>query len=930
MPVMGASREPRLLGRAAEREALGRLLEEARAERSAVLVIRGEAGVGKTALLDYCARQAAGFRVARIAGVESEMELPFAAVHQLCAPLLGCVDALAVPQQTALRVAFGLSSGDAPNRFVVGLAALNLVAESAVKTPLLCLVDDAQWLDAASGQVLGFVARRLLAESVVFVFAVCDRPERREFPGLPELTLRGLAEADARALLATAVAGRLDAGVRDRLIAETRGNPLALLELAQGPGTGHEPGGFGAVPARELSERIETSYVQRLAELPEDAHRLLLVAAADPLGDPVLLFRAAERLGIERTRAPDDTQGLLAIGERVTFLHPLVRSVIYRTAPPHDRRAVHLTLAEMTDPQADGDRRAWHLAAAALGPDEEVASELERSADRAQARAGIAAAAAFLRRSVELTRDPARRIERALAAAQASLHAGRFDAALEALAAAEVGALNELQAARVELLRGEIALASGSAADAAPLLLKAARRLEPLDLALARETYLSACGAAMFAGPTGADDLLRVGRAVAALPPPTGDPRAVYMLLDGLALLITDGRAAAAPRLLQAAGAFAGDGASIEERLRWGWMATAASNALWDDDGLRAVCRRQIEVAREAGALEQLPIYLIALATATARSGDFAAASLLVAEADAVTEATGTRLAPFAAKLLLASLRGGEAEVAALKQATMNQAASSQQGIAATVADWTTAILYNGLGRYEEALIAARRASSAAGDQFAAMWALPELIEAATHRGEAAIASEALKRLVETTEAAGSDFGLGIEARCRALLREGDGAEPLHHEAIERLRRTRQRSELARAHLLYGEWLRRAGRRRAAREQLHTAHEMFTAMEMGAFAERAQRERLATGEKARRRAAETRDVLTLQEAQIARLARDGLSNPEIAVRLFLSPRTVEWHLKKVFSKLGISSRQALRDALPSADPDANSVSAPTH
>ena len=891
--------------------------------------IRGEAGVGKTALLDYCARQAAGFRVARIAGVESEMELPFAALHQLCAPLLGHVDALAAPQQTALRVALGLSSGDAPNRFMVGLAALSLLAEVAVERPLLCLVDDAQWLDAASSQVLGFVARRLLAESVVIVLAVRDPPDQREFAGLPELAIGGLAEADARALLATAVPGRLDAGVRNTLVAETRGNPLALLELAHEWTTGQQPGGFEAVPAREPSERIESSFEQRLAGLPEDVRKLLLVASADPVGDPALLFRAAERLGIRATPTSDDADGLLAIGERVAFLHPLVRSVVYRTASPHDRRAVHLTLAETTDPQVDADRRAWHLAAAARGPDEAVASELERSADRAQARAGIAAAAAFLRRSVELTRDPARRIERALAAAQASLHAGTFDAALEALAAAEVGALDELQGARVELLRGEIALASGSAADAAPLLLAAARRLEPLDLALARETYLSACGAAMFAGPAGADDLLRVGRAVTALPPPTGDPRAVDMLLDGLALLITEGRRAAAPRLLQAAGAFAGDGASIEESLRWGWMATAASNALWDDDGLRAVCRRQIEVAREAGALEQLPIYLIALATATARSGDFAAASSLVAEADAATEATGTRLAPFAARLLLASLRGSEAEVAALKQATMDQAASSQQGIAATVADWTTAILYNGLGRYEEALIAARRASSAAGDQFAAMWALPELIEAATHGGEAAIASDALERLVETTEAAGSDFGLGIEARCRALLCEGDGAEPLYHEAIERLRRTRQRSELARAHLLYGEWLRRAGRRRAAREQLHTAHEMFTAMEMGAFAERAHRERLATGEKARRRAAETRDVLTPQEAQIARLARDGLSNPEIAARLFLSPRTIEWHLKKVFSKLGISSRQALRDVLPSADPDATAGSAPT-
>ena len=923
---MAASRQPSLLGRAAERQVLGHLIEDARAERCAVLVIRGDAGVGKTALLDYCARQAEGFRVARIAGVESEMELPFAALHQLCTPMLGYIDAVPAPQQTALHVAFGLSSGDAPNPVVVGLAAMSLLAEVAVERPLLCVVDDAQWLDAASAQVLGFIARRLLAESVAIVFAVRNRPDQREFPGLPELVLGGLPEADARTLLATAVPVRLDAGIRNRLIAEARGNPLALLELARGSATGQKPGGFGAVPARGPSERIETSFVQRLEGLPEDARRLLLLAAADPLGDPPLLWRAAERLGIgPSTPASDRTQGLLAIGERVTFFHPLVRSVVYRTAPPHERRAVHLALAEMTDPQDDADRRAWHLAAAALGPDEEVASELERSADRAQARGGIAAAAAFLQRSVELTRDPARRIERALAAAQASLHAGAFDAALEALAAAEVGALDELQGARVELLRGEIALASGSVAEAAPLLLKAARRLEPLDLALARETYLSACGAVMFAGPAGADDLLRFGRAVTALPPPTGDRRAVDVLLDGLALLITDGRGAAAPTLLQAVRSFAGDGASVEESLRWGWMATAASNALWDDDGLRAVCRRQIPLAREAGALEQLAIYLIALATAVARSGDFAAASTLVAEAEAVTEATGTHLAPFAAKLLLASLRGREAEVAALKQATIDQAAGSQQGIAATVADWTTAILYNGLGRYDEALIAARGAASAAGDQFAGMWALPELIEAATHSGQTAIASDALERLIETTTPAASDFGLGIEARSRALLREGDGAEPLHREAIERLRRTRQRSELARGHLLYGEWLRRAGRRRAAREQLHTAHEMFTAMDMAAFAERARRERLATGEKTRRRTAETRDVLTPQEAQIARLAAEGLSNAEIAARLFLSPRTVEWHLKKVFSKLQINSRQGVRDALPGVDPDATTL-----
>ena len=917
--MTAASHPPSLLDRAAECEVLSRLLEDARAGRSAVLVIRGETGVGKSALLHHCAQQATGFRVARIAGVESERELPFAALQQLCARMPGSLDALPVPQQTTLRVAFGLSLGDAPDRFVVGLAMLSLLAEAAAERPLLCLVDDAQWLDAASNQVLGLVAGRLLAESVAMVFVVRDRPDQYEFPGLPELAIGGLPEADARALLATAVPVRLDADVRNRLIAETRGNPLALLELARGSATGQEPGGFGAVPAPEHLERIERSFVERLERLPEDARRLLLVAAADPLGDPSLLFRAAERLGIGPT-AFDDTHGVLAIGERVTFLPPPVRSLVYRTAPPHDRRAVHVTLAAMTDRHVDADFRAWHLAAAALGPNEEVASELERSADQAQARAGIAAAAAFLQRSVELTRDPARRIERALAAAQTSLHAGAFAAALEALAAAEVGALDELQGARVESLRGEIALALGSAADAAPLLLEAARRLEPLDLALARENYLSACGAAMFSGPAGADGLLQLGRTVVALPPPAGNRRAIDVLLDGLALLITEGRAAAAPTLLQAARSFAGDGASVEESLRWGWMATAASNALWDDDGLRAVCRRQIPLARESGALQQLPIYLIALATAAARGGDFTAASTLVAETEAVAEATGTHLTPFAAKLLLASLRGSESEVAALRQATIDQV-GSQQGSAATVADWTTAILYNGLGRYEEALIAARRASSAAGDQFAAMGALPELIEAATHGGEPAIAGDALQRLVETTRPAGSDFGLGIEARSRALLLEGDAAEPLHREAIERLGRTRLRSELARAHLLYGEFLRRTGRRKAAREQLHTAHEMFTATGMAAFAERARRERLATGEKARRRDPETLDVLTPQEAQIARLAREGLSTPEIAARLFLSPRTVEWHLKKVFSKLGISSRKSLRDVLPSEAPD---------
>jgi DNA-binding CsgD family transcriptional regulator len=919
---MGVHRQPVLLGRAAERQLLDRLLEDARAGRSAVLVLHGEAGVGKTALLHECVARASDFRVARIAGVQSEMELPFAALHQLCGPMLGRLDSLPAPQQTALRVAFGLSLGDAPARFLVALGALSLLAEVAAERPLLCVVDDAQWLDVASAQVLSVVARRLLAESVAMVFALRDRPDQRAFEGLPELAIGGLGQADARALLANAVPGRLDEGVRGRLIAETHGNPLALLELAREATAGHLAAGFALLPPQDLPGRIEQRFLERLERLPENARTLLLLAASEPVGDPLLLWRAAARLGIGTAPALDETEGLLEVGERVAFVHPLVRSAVYRAALPHERRAVHLALADVTPADVDSDRRAWHLAAAALGPDEEVARELERSAGRAQARGGVAAAAAFLQRAVALTAEPAARAERALAAAQASLHAGAFGAALEALAAAESAPLAERDCARVDLLRGQIALASGSTAEAAPLLLKAAGRLVPLDLALARETYLSACGAAMFAGAESAEDLMRMARAVQRLERPAGEPRAADALLDALAQLIVEGRTAAAPALLRAARLFAAGAAPVEESIRWGWMATAASNALWDDDGLRAVCRRQIRLARDAGALEQLPIYLISLATATARGGDFAGASTLVAEASAVTQATGSRLSTFAAELLVAALRGREAEVAALRHTTIDPATGAGQGIATTVAEWTAAILYNGLGRYEEALAPARRAIATPGDLFAAMWVLPELVEAATRAHEPGLARDAFERLVETTRAAATDLGLGIEARSRALLSEGDGAETLHREAIERLGRTRVRSELARAHLLYGEWLRRAGGRAAAREQLVTAHELFAAMGMEAFAERARRELSATGEKLRRRTAETRDMLTPQEAQIARLARDGLSNPEIGARLFLSPRTVEWHLKKVFAKLGITSRRALRDALADADPDA--------
>jgi DNA-binding CsgD family transcriptional regulator len=920
---MAANRRLAFLGRTSEREVLDRLLENVRGGQSAVLVIRGEAGVGKTALLHYCARQASGFRVAKIAGVESEMELPFAGLHQLCAPMLDRLDALPEPQRAALGVALGVSSGAAPDRFLVALAALSLLAEVAAERPLLCLVDDAQWLDAASGQVLGFVARRLLAESVAIVFAVRDPTDEHELVGLPELALGGLPEQDARALLATVLPGRLEERVRDRLVAETRGNPLALLELPRGLTATPLPGGFGLLGADTLSGRIEESFLERLEALPEDERSLLLVAAAEPVGDPLLVWGAADRLGIEDSAAAGaEMDGLLTIGERVTFRHPLVRSAVYRSAPAHERRAVHLALAEATDREVDPDRRAWHLAAAAPGPDEEVALELEHSAGRAQARGGLAAAAAFLQRSVALTRDPARRADRALAAAQANLHAGAFDATLGLLAAAETGALDELQRARAELLRGQVAFASSVGNDAPPLLLKAAEALERLDVELARETYLDAWGAALFAGrlaTTG--DLLEVSRAARSAPPPTHPQGPSDLLLDGLALLMTEGRAAAAPTLRRATLAFADEKHPAEANFRWGWLTTVPSNVLWDDDSWHAINARQLQAARDAGALARLPIDLTALAILVAWWGDFAKAAAVIAEADAITEATGTRIAPFGA-MLLAAFSGREADASELIESTIKGATAGGQGVGVQYARWVAAILFNGLGRYEEALAAARQASDEAPELFLSAWALPELIEAANRSGETQLGANALERLTEATAAAGTDWALGIDARSRALMRDDETAEGLYREAIERLGRTRLRPELARAHLLYGEWLRRENRRVDAREQLRTAHQMLAAIGMGAFAERARRELLATGDRVRKRTVEARDELTAQEGQIARLARDGLSNPEIGTRLFLSPRTVEWHLKKVFTKLGISSRRGLHDALPSSNREA--------
>jgi DNA-binding CsgD family transcriptional regulator len=840
------------------------------------------------------------------------MELDYAGLHQLCAPVLDHLGRLPAPQRDTLATVFGLSAGVAPDRFLVGLATLTLFAEVAEQQPLVCLVDDAQWLDQASAQVLGFVARRLLAERVAVVCATRTDAGDDVLTGLPELSVRGLGDSDARALLLASVPGPLDTRVCDQIVAESHGNPLALLEL---PGTWNVTGlagGFGFPSGQPVASRIEQSYIRRLQPLPADTRLLVLMAAAEPLGDPVLFHRAAGRLGIDLAAAgPAQDSGLLELGGRVEFAHPLVRSAVYRSAAANDRRRVHRALAEATMASTDPDRRAWHRARAAPGPDEEVAAELERSADRAQARGGVAAAAAFLQRSAQLTVEPARRAERSLTAAQVSFQAGEFGEALQLAAAAEAEPLDGFQRARVDLIRGRVAFASGRG-DAARRLLNAARQLEAFDPELARETYLVAWGAGSLTGPVAGGDVLgEICRAARALPPSPGPARPLDLLLDGLARLITDGHAAAIPALQRAAKALAD--LPVEDLLRWGWMAQSASVTVWDDEASRATCARNVRLVREAGALAELPIHLSGLGIARSWAGDFAGAAAIAAEADSVAAATGGRPAP-QAWLRLQALQGQEAEAVA----AIEQAVTEGPGVA-IYAHWAAAVLYNGLARYEDAAAAARQASSTTSDYFASAWALPELVEAAARAGNPGLASDALERLARITRACGTDVALGIEARSRALLNYGTAADDLYRVAIDRLGRTRLRPELARAHLLYGEWLRREGRRVDAREQLRAAHEMFATFGMEAFAERTGRELLATGQKVRKRRPDTRDELTPQEEQVARLARDGLSNPEIGAQLFVSARTVEWHLRNVFFKLGITSRRQLRSALPQDD-----------
>ena len=902
-----------LLGRERQREVLGRLLDGVRGGRGGVLVVRGEAGVGKTALLEYAVEAGREFRIARTFGVEAEMELPFAAVQQVCSPFFELMERLPQPQHGALGVAFGLSQGPTPDRFLVGLAVLGLLAEAADENPLVCVVDDAQWLDSASARTLAFVARRLLAEKIALVFATRELGDA--LVGLPELHVEPLGRRDARALLKSVLPARLDERVLDRIVVETRGNPLALLELPRGLTPTQLAGGFGLPAAVPMSANIEQSFARRLANLPGDARRLLLLAAADPVGDMALVWRAAQELGIPESVAETvEAEGLLELDGRVVFRHPLVRSAVYRAAGLKERRAIHRALAEATDPEVDPDRHAWHRAQAASTPDEDVAADLERSAGRAQARGGLAAGAAFLERAAALTPEPTHRAQRLLAAAGAKRDAGDLEAALELLAGIEDGVLDELGRARVDLLRAQIALEQRRAADAGRLFLSVASRLEPLDPGLARETYLEALGGAMASDAEVAGGAAAVAAASRTAPPGAAPPRTVDVLLDAFAIRLTDGFAAAAPTFGRALELLLALDLVHQDVGQWlsvssGRNSNIVALEMWDDEALHLFAARQVQVARDRGALVHLHFALSFLARSQMLAGELTAARLMIDEARLIAEATGNR-ALVNAPVILAAWRGQEPQASELIEASSDEAATRRW----ISNNYARSVLYNGLGRHDAARDAAWEAFQPDPIGYGT-WLLPELAEAASRTGDRALLESCLEWLSERTRVISSHWASGIEARVRALLSEGEVADVLYRQSIEHLSGPRVRLELARTHLLYGEWLRRERRRVDARTHLRTALEAFTSMGAGAFARRTERELLATGERARKRTVDTLDQLTPQETQIARLAASGNTNREIAAQLFISASTVEYHLRKAFRKLGVKSRTQLEDRL---------------
>jgi DNA-binding CsgD family transcriptional regulator len=909
-PPLTASGLRPLVGRDSDLERLEGLLVKVRNGGSTAVVVRGEPGIGKSALLEHLIARASGFHVVRAVGVEGEVDLPYAGLHQLSRSMLDKIGVLPGPQRDALGVAFGVTPGEAPDRYIVGLAALSLMSEVAAINPLLCVVDDAQWIDTPTTQALAFVARRLGADSVGLLFASRERLD--DLNGVPEVELAGLNPIDAQRLLESTLIGRLDEPVRDRILAETNGNPLAVLELPRALTAAEAATGVIRRSGGSLSSRIEESFRTQIEQLPDDTRRLLVLAAAEPLGDPFLVLDAASHLELSVDAADAAAEaGLFHIRERCSFRHPLVRSAVYASATERERRLAHAALADATDQSVDPDRKAWHRAQATAAPDEDVAAHLERTAARAKARGGLAAAGTFLERAAMLTPEAGKRVERALAAANAMFEAGAFDAVLNLLRAADTAQFDELQAARAHSLQALVVAmtARGERKEPVLQLLAAAERLKQLDPAAGRTVYLEALNQAFY--EPDAEILQAVVDAIDTSPA-SASGEILEQILQGWALMLGRGFPAGTECLRKAMVSLRDKPELQEAELPLLCNADGVARGFWDLDSWETISRRGAEAARESGALLLLAQFLDSWAGVKVVLGDFSSATAAYAEAHALAEVTsgGAGEASW-----LNAYRCQESE--ALRR--IDQAEREGKGKPhRAFLDYARALVYNGAGRYEPALEAAQRSCDrhATG---AYTFALVELVEAGARCGQNERANLALEQLVMRTQLAGTEWSLGVEARATALLTDDPAAaEALYREAIERLEDAQTRPDLGRAHLVYGEWLRRESRRSAAREQLRTAYTMFTEMGIAGFGDRARRELAATGEKARKRTPDTSGQLTPQEAHIAGLAREGLSNPEIGARLFISPRTVEYHLHKIFTKLDITSRSQLHRVLPSA------------
>ena len=920
-----------LLDRDVEKQALDRLLATVREGLSGSIVLRGEAGIGKSVLLEYVIASAGDVQVTHVVAVESEMELGFAGLHQVLVPFLRGLERLPAPQREALGSAFGLIGGVAADLFLVGLAALTLLADAAAEQPVLCVVDDAQWLDQASAGALAFVARRLFADRIGMLFAIREPSERvTAFEGLNELRVGALPDDEARELLASVAAGSLDQRTRERIVLESRGNPLALVELG-GELTPAQLAGSSRLPEPlPLSRRLEERFLSRVRTLPQQAQTLLLLASAQQFGQPGQLWRAAESLGIAREAADlPELDRLLTFEPRVAFRHPLIRSAVYQGASLRARRQAHEALAAGSDPCLDPDRRAWHLAAAAVGPDEGVAAELERAADRARGRGGYAATAAFFNRAADLTPDEQRRAMRRLHAAQAELAGGAPAVAASLLEQTMPSLADGLGRAEARCLEAHVRFALGECRGIAAMLLDAARAFKPLDLARARETLREAFEVSLYAGreagEAGTSAIARVARETPRSPEAPELP--ADLLLDAVALLDVD-YAAGARVLQRAIRRYAEDNATDgREIAKFSDLGIMAALELRDDRSAQALSSRILKLARERGDLMALLQALAHQVQEDVLAGRFSAAEAALAEGQDIASATGN-IGVFRSAgimgLRLLGWRGEEGRTREVAAAATADAIERGAGGHVVAVRSQVAPLELALGNYQAASDWLRPVYEE--DPFyAGTFVLPDLIEAATRTDKRPVALAALERLSERSLASGTELALGLLARSRALLADDSSAENRYNEAIGHLERCQTRPELARAHLLYGEWLRRRRQRRDAREQLMIAYDMFDSMGAEAFAKRARVELLATGEHVRQRTVATRDELTPQEERIAWLASEGASNHEIAAQLFISPSTVAYHLRKVFRKLGIHHRAQLAHAMPEQADSAASV-----